>query len=101
MPQAYCDPQHRGTCPALQAIPPPIAGLLGVTNSGAGPARELKLGAGKRKKLVATTYRLAGFGGKLLDVHVDFPLFQRMSLPVWSKTGLQPLFRSQRMQMCF
>jgi hypothetical protein len=37
-----------------------------------------------RKKLVAATDRLAEFEGELLDVHVDFPLFQRMALPVAS-----------------
>jgi hypothetical protein len=40
-----------------------------------------------RKKLVAATHRLADFEGELLDVHVDFPLFQHMALPVRSKTG--------------
>lgn len=34
-----------------------------------------------RKKLVEVTDRLAGFQGELLD-HVDFPLFQRLALPV-------------------
>ena len=28
------------------------------------------------------TDRLAGFEGQLLNVHVDFPLFQRLALPV-------------------
>jgi hypothetical protein len=37
-----------------------------------------------RKKLVSATDRLAGFQGQLLDVHVDFPLFQRLALPVSS-----------------
>jgi hypothetical protein len=40
-----------------------------------------------RKKLVASTDRLADFEGELLDVHVDFPLFQRLALPVASQTG--------------
>jgi hypothetical protein len=35
-----------------------------------------------RKKLVAATDRLADFQADLLNVHVDFPLFQRLALPV-------------------
>ena len=35
-----------------------------------------------RQKLVVVTDRLAGFEGELLNVHVDFPLFQRLSLPI-------------------
>jgi hypothetical protein len=35
-----------------------------------------------RQKLVAATDRLAGFEAELLNVHVDFPLFQRLALPV-------------------
>lgn len=37
-----------------------------------------------RNKLVAATARLAGIEGELLNVHVDFPLFQRLALPVSS-----------------
>jgi len=37
-----------------------------------------------RKKLVAVTDRLVDFEGELLNVHVDFPLFQRLALPVAS-----------------
>jgi len=37
-----------------------------------------------RKKLVAMTDRLADFQGELLNVHVDFPLFQRLALPLCS-----------------
>jgi hypothetical protein len=37
-----------------------------------------------RQKLVAVTDRLAGFQAELLNVHVDFPLFQRLALPVTS-----------------
>jgi hypothetical protein len=37
-----------------------------------------------RKKLVAMTDRLADFQGELLNVHVDFPLFQKIALPVTS-----------------
>jgi len=35
-----------------------------------------------RRKLVAITNRLAGFEAQSLNVHVDFPLFQRLALPV-------------------
>jgi hypothetical protein len=35
-----------------------------------------------RQKLVAATDRLAGFEAGLLNVHVDFPLFQRLALPI-------------------
>ena len=35
-----------------------------------------------RSRLVATTDRLAGFQAEMLNVHVDFPLFQRLALPI-------------------
>jgi hypothetical protein len=35
-----------------------------------------------REKLVAATDRLAGFEAELLNVHVDFPFFQRLALPI-------------------
>jgi len=35
-----------------------------------------------RQKLVAITDRFAGFEAQSLNVHVDFPLFQRMALPI-------------------
>jgi hypothetical protein len=35
-----------------------------------------------RQKLVAVTDRLAGLEADLLNVHVDFPLFQRLALPI-------------------
>ena len=35
-----------------------------------------------RQKLVAVTDRLAGFEANLLNVHIDFPLFQRLALPI-------------------
>lgn len=35
-----------------------------------------------RQKLVAATERLAGMEAELLNVHVDFPLFQRLALPI-------------------
>jgi hypothetical protein len=34
-----------------------------------------------RQKLVTVTDRMAGFEADLLNVHVDFPLFQRLALP--------------------
>jgi hypothetical protein len=37
-----------------------------------------------RRKLVVVTDRFAGFQARSLNVHVDFPLFQRMALPVTS-----------------
>ena len=35
-----------------------------------------------RQKLVAMTDRLASFEADLLNVHVEFPLFQRLALPI-------------------
>lgn len=35
-----------------------------------------------RRKLVAVTDRMAGFEAELLNVHVDFPLFQRLAKPI-------------------
>ena len=35
-----------------------------------------------RQTLIAATDRLAGFEAELLNVHVDFPLFQRLALPI-------------------
>jgi hypothetical protein len=35
-----------------------------------------------RQKLMAATDRLAGFEAELLNVHGDFPLFQRLALPI-------------------
>ena len=37
-----------------------------------------------RQKLVVVTDRLAGLEAELLNLHLDFPLFQRMALPVSS-----------------
>lgn len=37
-----------------------------------------------RKTMVAVTDRLAQFQAQALDVHVDFPLFQRLALPVFA-----------------
>ncbi len=35
-----------------------------------------------RQKLLAATDRMVGFEAELLNVHVDFPLFQRLALPI-------------------
>jgi hypothetical protein len=35
-----------------------------------------------RQKLIDATNRLAGFEAELLNVHVDFPLFQRLAVPI-------------------
>jgi hypothetical protein len=43
-----------------------------------------------REKLVGVTDRLAGLEAELLNVHVDFPLFQRMALPVSSGNSKIP-----------
>lgn len=37
-----------------------------------------------RQRLVSMTDRLAGFEAESLNVHVDFPLFQRLALPIAS-----------------
>jgi hypothetical protein len=37
-----------------------------------------------RQKLISATDRLAGFEAESLNVHVDFPLFQRLALPIAS-----------------
>src|SRR5208282_163597 len=37
-----------------------------------------------RQKLIGVTDRLAGFEAQSLNVHVDFPLFQKIALPVTS-----------------
>ena len=43
-----------------------------------------------RDKLVVATDRLAGFEAELLNTHVDFPLFQRLALPLSSGTSKIP-----------
>jgi hypothetical protein len=43
-----------------------------------------------RNKLVVVTDRLADLEGELLNVHVDFPLFQRLALPVASGNSKIP-----------
>jgi hypothetical protein len=34
------------------------------------------------RRLVAATDRMTGFEAGLVHVHVDFPLFQRLALPI-------------------
>jgi hypothetical protein len=52
-----------------------------------------------RKKLVAATDRLAAFQGELLDVHVDFPLFQRPARPLCSGKSKIPGIKIQDTRM--
>ena len=52
-----------------------------------------------RKKLVKATDRLAGLEARLLNVHVDFPLFQRMALPVASGKSKMPGIKIQDARM--
>ena len=47
-----------------------------------------------RQKLVAITDRFAGFEAQSLNVHVDFPLFQRMALPIMAGKPKSPASRS-------
>ena len=48
-----------------------------------------------REKLVVITDRLAGLAARLLNVHVDFPLFQRLALPVISGKSKIPGIKIQ------
>jgi hypothetical protein len=43
-----------------------------------------------REKLLAVTYRFAAFQAQCLNVHVDFPLLQRLALPVAVGTAKYP-----------
>ena len=52
-----------------------------------------------RQKLVSLTDRLAGFEAELLNVHVDFPLFQRLALPIPSGRGKIPGIKIQDTRM--
>ena len=52
-----------------------------------------------RKQLVKATDRLAGSEAELLNVHVDFPLFQRMALPVASGKSKIPGIKIQDARM--
>ncbi len=52
-----------------------------------------------RQTLVAVTDRLAGFEAELLNVHVDFPLFQRLALPIPSGRSKIPGIKIQDTRM--
>ncbi|MEW6744177.1 MAG: hypothetical protein AB1486_15600 [Planctomycetota bacterium] len=52
-----------------------------------------------RRKLVAATDRLAGFEAELLNVHVDFPLFQRLARPLVSGQTKVPGIKIQDTRM--
>ena len=52
-----------------------------------------------REKLVAVTDRLAGLEAELLNAHVDFPLFQRLALPVPSGKSKIPGIKIQDTRM--
>jgi len=52
-----------------------------------------------RQKLVAVTDRLASFEADLLNVHVDFPLFQRLALPIPSGRSKIPGIKIQDTRM--
>jgi hypothetical protein len=52
-----------------------------------------------RKTLVAATDRLADFQSELLDVHVDFPLFQRLARPVISGKSKIPGIKIHHIRM--
>jgi hypothetical protein len=52
-----------------------------------------------RNKLVVITDRLTGLEARLLNVHVDFPLFQRLALPVISGKSKIPGIKIQDTRM--
>ena len=52
-----------------------------------------------RQKLIAVTDRLADFEAGLLNVHVDFPLFQRLALPIQSGRSKIPGIKIQDTRM--
>jgi hypothetical protein len=52
-----------------------------------------------RRKLVAVTDRMAGFEAELLNVHVDFPLFQRLARPIRSGRTKIPGIKIQDTRM--
>lgn len=52
-----------------------------------------------RQKLLVVTDRLAGLEAELLNVHVDFPLFQRLALPVTSGKSKIPGIKIQDTRM--
>jgi hypothetical protein len=52
-----------------------------------------------RQKLLTATDRLVGFEAELLNVHVDFPLFQRLALPITSGRTTVPGIKIQDTRM--
>jgi hypothetical protein len=52
-----------------------------------------------RQKLVTVTDSLADFEAGLLNVHVDFPLFQRLALPVQAGRSKIPGIQIQDTRM--
>jgi hypothetical protein len=52
-----------------------------------------------RQRLVAVTDRLADFEADLLNVHVDFPLFQRLALPIQAGRSKIPGIKIQDTRM--
>ena len=52
-----------------------------------------------RQKLIVVTDRLAGFEAELLNVHVDFPLFQRLALATTSGRTKIPGIKIQDTRM--
>ena len=52
-----------------------------------------------RQRLVAVTDRLADFEADLLNVHVDFPLFQRLALPIQVGRSKMPGIKIQDTRM--
>jgi hypothetical protein len=53
----------------------------------------------RRPKMVAMTDRLASFEAALLNVHVDFPLFQRLALPIPNGRSKIPGIKIQDIRM--
>jgi hypothetical protein len=52
-----------------------------------------------RQKLLTATDRLVGFEAELLNVHVDFPLFQRLALPITTGRTKIPGIKIQDIRM--
>jgi len=52
-----------------------------------------------RQKMLTATDRLAGFEAELLNIHVDFPLFQRLAMPIASGRTKVPGIKIQDTRM--
>src|SRR3982751_6493061 len=52
-----------------------------------------------RQRLISATDRFAGFEAESLNVHVDFPLFQRLALPIASGKVKIPGIKIQDIRM--